>query len=80
MKDGPTIAGMLQALEHTSDQVDLLSQVLERFISAQECGERMPPAVVAHYREQLATSARADGDLRENIAQWWVLIGQEKAQ
>ena len=55
MGDHDTIAGMLQALEHVSDQVDLLSQALERFITAQERGEAVPPAVVAHYREQLGT-------------------------
>ena len=40
----------------------------------------MPEAGVAHYRQQLETVRGQLATFRERITQWWVLVGQEKAQ
>jgi hypothetical protein len=80
MADEDTIAGLLQALEHVSDQVALLSEALDGFISAQERGEAMPEAVVADYREMLGRVREQLATFRQRIAHWWVLVGHEKAQ
>jgi hypothetical protein len=79
-KDHESIAGMLQALEHSLDLSDRLTVVVRQVIAAHHHERLLDAATVAQYEEQLRTVGDQRAQAQRAIAQWWASIGRDAAQ
>ncbi len=71
---------MLQALEHTADQIDHLAEIIDEFLTMGEAGHPMSATRRQQYAAEMAELRGHRAQLRERIAAFWVLIGSKHAQ
>ena len=71
---------MLQALEHTADQIDRLAEIIDEFLTMGEAGVPMSATRRQKYAAEMAELRGHREQLRETIAAFWVLIGRNNAQ
>ena len=71
---------MLQALEHTADQMDRLSDNIDEFLTMAEAGVPMSASTRQKYAAEMAELRGQRAQLRKTIADFWVLIGTENAR
>ena len=84
MRGGDTKAmrheSILQALEHTADQIDLLADIIDEFLTLAEAGVPMSATTRERYAAEMAELRGQRAQLRKTIADFWVLIGRNEAQ
>ena len=71
---------MLQALEHTADQVDRLAEIIDEFLTLAEAGVPMSATTRQKYAAEMAELRRQRAQLRKTLADFWVLIGSKHDQ
>jgi hypothetical protein len=70
---------MLQALESTADQTDRLAEIIDEFLTLAEAGVPMSATTRQKYAVEMAELRGHRAQLRERIAEFWVLTGQNHA-
>ena len=71
---------MLQALEHTADQIDRLADIIDECLTLGEAGVPMSATTCQKYSAEMVELRGKRAQLRKTIADFWVLIGRENAQ
>ena len=71
---------MLQALEHTADQIDRLAEIVDEFLTMADAGVPMSATTRQKYAAEMAELRGQRAQLRERIADFWTLIGSKHAQ
>ena len=74
-RDDHSIAGLLQALEHSLEFSDRLRVVVRQFIAAHHEGRLLDAALVTEYQRQLQTNEEQRARVQRAIAWWWSLVG-----
>ena len=75
-----SVAGLLQALEHSLYLSDRLTVVLRQFIDANREGRSIDDAIVTEYERQLQGVAAQRADVQAAITRWRALIGRSDPQ
>ena len=70
---------MLQALESTADSIDHLAEIIDEFLIMGEAGVPMSASTRQRYAAEMADLRGQRAQLRERIAAFWALIGQNEA-
>ena len=71
---------VLQALEHTADQIDRLAEIVDEFLVMGDAGVTMSATTRQKYVEEMVELRGQRAQLRKAIAEFWVLIGSKHAQ
>ena len=71
---------MLQALEHTADQIDRLAEIVDECLTMADAGVQMSATTRQKYAAEIAELRGHRAQLRKTIADFWVLIGSKHAQ
>jgi hypothetical protein len=79
-EEDQSLAGLLQALEHSLDLSDGLTIVLRQFIDANREGRSIDEAIVTEHERQLPAVAAQRVDVQPAITRWWALIGRSGPQ
>ena len=69
---------MLQALEHTADQIDHLAEIIDECLTMAEAGVLMSVTTRQKYTAEMAELRGQQERLRETIAAFWVQIGRKR--
>ncbi len=71
---------MLQALEHTADQIDRLADIIDEFLTLAEGGVPMSATTRQKYAAEMAELRGQRAQLRKTLATFSVQIGRKAAQ
>ena len=71
---------MLQALEHTADQIDHLAEIIDECLTLADAGVPMSATTRQKYAAEMAELHGHRTQLRKTLSAFWVRIGSKHAQ